>query len=160
MAVRKINGFTPREASAIVGLTVHMLNYLARHGYLVPTYGGRGRGRVRHYSYRDLVVAKIVARLLGAGLEIRRLKDGIAKLSQHSALSSGDATAVLRTLVTDGSSLYMVDGGGGLNDVADGQLAFGFILDLGRMRDEVVDRLDSDQLRNFSLKNRKLRSAA
>jgi len=60
-----LNAFPPREVSQITGLSLPMLDYLSRMGYLRPSYGsGPGvRGKVRYYSYRDLVIARIVQRL-------------------------------------------------------------------------------------------------
>ena len=45
-ASRVLNAFSPIEASCIVGLSVHMLNYLVRHCYLVPHYVGSPMYRV------------------------------------------------------------------------------------------------------------------
>lgn len=59
-----LNGFTAGEVAAISGLSLHMVNYLAREAYLSPAYAGEAaRGKVRYYSYRDLVVARIVQHL-------------------------------------------------------------------------------------------------
>src|SRR5215472_17194819 len=78
-----LNGFTAREVERITGLSVPMVDYLSREGYLRPTYGlERVRGRVRFYSYRDLMVARIVQRLRERGIELRRLKQSIQRLSE------------------------------------------------------------------------------
>ncbi len=156
-----LNGFYPKEASKITGLSVHMLNYLARHGYLLPAYGAQGRGKVRYYSYRDLVIARIVSRLLAAGLEISRLKEGIANLVNDPHLAEGRANDSLHYLATDGASLYFIEGDGCVRDLTQsGQLAFAFLLDLQHARDEVLTELSGEQLKNFSLKVQELRPAA
>lgn len=158
---KMLNGFSPTEASRMTGLSVHMLNYLARHSYLKPAYGSAGRGSVRYYSYRDLVIARIIARLLSAGLEISRLKKGIANLVKDPNLSTGDAQKDLRLLATDGNALFFVERDGGLRDLTkDGQLAFAFVLDVGMARDEVVAKMSEEALRHFSLQKRRLRKAA
>src|SRR6266487_4654002 len=91
------NAFSPAKASRIVGMSIHMLNYLAREGYLVPTYFRSGRrGKPRYYSYRDLVIARLVQRLLDAGLEISRLKEGIQRLPQDPRWSSKNPEKTLR----------------------------------------------------------------
>ncbi len=155
------NGFAPTEAARLTGLSVHMLNYLARHSYLKPAYGSAGRGSVRYYSYRDLVIARIIGRLLSAGLEISRLKKGIANLAKDPNLSTGDAQKDLRLLATDGSALFFVDREGGVRDLTkNGQLAFAFVLDIGMARDEVVAKMSEDERRYFSFEKRKLRVAA
>ncbi|MFL9840473.1 MerR family transcriptional regulator [Sphingomonas sp. ST-64] len=158
---KMLNAFSPTEAARITGLSVHMLNYLARHTYLKPAYGSAGRGSVRYYSYRDLIIARIIARLLAAGLEISRLKKGIASLVRDPNLSTGDAQKDLRLLATDGSALFFVERDGGLRDLTkDGQLAFAFVLDVGIARDEVVAQMSDEELRYFNLEKRRLQKAA
>ncbi len=155
------NGFAPTEAARIVGLSVHMLSYLARHSYLKPTYASAGRGSVRYYSYRDLVIARIISRLLAAGLEISRLKTGIARLSSDPSLTSGDAHTDLRMLGTDGTSLFFVDGDGAIRDLTqNGQLAFAFLLDVRMVRNEIVGQLSEERRRYFTLSNRRLQAAS
>ena len=158
-ARRMANGFAPTEAAAIIGLSVHMLNYLARHAYLKPHYGSAGRGRTRYYSYRDLVVGRIVARLLKAGLEIGRLKVGIAELAKRAEWTSDSPEADLRLLATDGTRLFFLDRDGSVRDLTkDGQLAFAFVLDVQAVRREVMSNLDYDQRQSFTLFNRRLRA--
>jgi DNA-binding transcriptional MerR regulator len=133
-----------------------MLNYLARHGYLVPNYGGSGpRGRTRYYSYRDLVVARVVQKLLDVGLEISRLKTGISSLSQHPAWSSDVPEKALRMLATDGHSLFFLEPAGTLIELTQqGQLAFAFVLDVAAAQAEVKKNLSAQQLAHFTLHNR------
>ena len=106
------NAFPPASASAIVGMSVHMLNYLAREGYLIPAYEQSGRrGKTRYYSYRDLVIARLLQKLLDAGVELSRLKDGIKKLATHRSWSSLNPHKAFRMLATDGRNLFFCRGG-------------------------------------------------
>jgi DNA-binding transcriptional MerR regulator len=161
-----INAFTPKTASAIVGMSVHMLNYLAREGYLLPTYPQSrrhkpARGRPRYYSYRDLVIAKIVQRLLDGGLELSRLKEGIRKLGRSPAWQPVNQQKTLRSLATDGQNLYLLDEQGRLTDLnRNGQFAFFFVLDVASAQDEVRRKLGKEQLESFTLENRPIRFAA
>ncbi|MEN2793662.1 MerR family transcriptional regulator [Sphingomonas oligophenolica] len=156
-----LNAFSPKAAAEVVELSVHMLNYLARQGYLIPTYGGDGRrGRVRYYSFRDLVVARLVKRLLDGGLEISRLKNGISKLTHEPRWTAATPEKQLRMLATDGVSLFFVDSDGAIADLTrNGQLAFAFVLDVAVAQAEVRDRLTQDQLNHYSLRNLKLKRA-
>lgn len=151
-----INGFTAKQVAAISGLSLHMINYLAREAYLLPSYtGGRTRGRVRYYSYRDLVAAKLVQKLCRAGVELRRLKRAIKGLSSLIATS---ATSNLGLVVTDGVDLYLPDENGTLVDLArGGQLTFAFVLDVGRAQAELKAELGEEYLKHFNLTNRPLR---
>lgn len=153
-ASRVLNAFSPSEASRIVGLSMHMLNYLARHRYLVPHYVGSGRGSRRHYSYRDLLVARIIARLLSAGVEISRLKSALRELGRRSGWLKVEQ---LGLLVTDGRHVYQMGADGTLSDLTSGgQLTFAFVLDLEHIRGEVVSAMDDDRRDNFAADNRRL----
>lgn len=160
-----INAFTPKMASAIVGMSVHMLNYLAREGYLLPTYPQSRRrkpvrGKLRYYSYRDLVIAKIVQRLLDGGLELSRLKEGIRKLGRNPAWQAPNQPKTVRSLATDGQNLYLLDDQGRLTDLTrQGQLAFFFVLDVASAQDDVRRKMDKEQLESFTLENRPIRFA-
>lgn len=148
------NAFTPSEASRISELSVHMLNYLSRHGYLKPHYGGGVRGALRHYSYRDLVVARIASRLLKAGVEISRLKTAIATMAERSDWTRGGDIGLL---ATDGTQIHHAGPDGSLSDLGDGRLSFAFVLDVRRVRDEVMKEMDETRRANFDLRNRALR---
>jgi DNA-binding transcriptional MerR regulator len=152
-----LNAFTPSQASGIVRMSTHMLNYLARHGYLVPAYFPSGRrGKTRYYSYRDLVIARIVQNLLDAGLELGRLKEGLRKLQRSEHWSKMD----LRPLATDGKSLFFPEDGDTLLDLTrHGQLTFAFVLDMSAARREVEQQMTEEQLARFSLKNRRIKFA-
>jgi DNA-binding transcriptional MerR regulator len=157
-----INAFPPAKASEIVGLSVHMLNYLAREGYLVPSYIKSGRrGKTRYYSYRDLVIARIVQKLLSAGLEISRLKEGIEKLPKYIDRSGLEgATAPLGLLATDGRNVFFPNTDGTLLDLTQhGQLAFAFVMDASAAENDVKQNLTAEQRVNFDLKNRKIKYA-
>ncbi|MBR0794001.1 MerR family transcriptional regulator [Bradyrhizobium jicamae] len=138
-----------------------MLNYLARQGYLVPTYFRSGRrGKTRYYSYRDLVIARLVQKLLDAGLELRRLKDGLKKLSRHGGWSENSSQKTLRLLATDGKNLYFLQARDTLLDLTrNGQLAFAFVLDISSARQDVERQLTADQLASFTFSNRRIKYA-
>src|SRR4026207_239298 len=58
-------GPTPR---AVAGITYRQLDYWARTGLVVPSVrDASGSGTQRLYSFRDIVVLKVVKRLLDAG---------------------------------------------------------------------------------------------
>src|ERR1700730_10416668 len=102
-----LNAFTPKEVYKITGLSVHMSGYLAREGYLRPSYPQGGiRGKIRYYSYRDLVVARIVQRLREAGIELKRLKRGIQLLSSDDTWLSRGKERAISLLATDGRRLF------------------------------------------------------
>lgn len=154
---RKIlNGFTPSEVRKITGLSVPMIDYLAREGYLQPTYAqGRVRGRVRYYSYRDLVVARIVHKLLRSGVEIARLKASI-KLLNSDETWFPKTTRPFDLLATDGKKIFYHDRKDSLIELTAGNLqrTFAFVLDVSDAQEEVRKRINNaEKRRRFTLEN-------
>lgn len=156
-----LNAFPPAQAARIAGMSLHMLNYLARQGYLVPHYFKSGtRGKTRYYSYRDLVIARLVQKLLEAGLELKRLKEGLKKLATNRHWSSSNSSRDMMLLTTDGRNLFFVQGQSSVLDLTNnGQLAFAFVLDVSVARKEVQERLTVEQLRSFDLSNQRIKFA-
>jgi DNA-binding transcriptional MerR regulator len=128
---RVLNAFTAQQVQQVAGLSVHMINYLAREGYLVPTYAqGSVRGKIRYYSYRDLVVARIVQRLREVGIELKRLKRGIQMLSSDATWLKAGRVRSIALLGTDGKKLFFPDENGSLVELTrDGQRSFAFVLE-------------------------------
>ncbi len=97
-----------------------------------------GRGRRRLYHYEDLLVLKVVNRLLEEGLPVRRLREAFQKLRHNPKLS--DALAPERYLATDGKDVYFSkEDSLVVNLSAGGQMAFAFVLDFAGIRKAVED---------------------
>jgi DNA-binding transcriptional MerR regulator len=158
---RVLNAFTAQQVKTITGLSVHMANYLAREGYLVPTYQeGHVRGKIRYYSYRDLVVARIVQRLREVGIELKRLKQGIQLLSSDTTWLKAGKERSISLLGTDGKELFYPDEKGSLIELTrEGQRSFAFVLDVARAQSDVKRRLSAKQIALFELRNRPLQIA-
>ncbi len=86
-----LNGFTAAEVNAVSGLSRPMIEYLNRHGYLRPAYAPEDnpRGRVRYYSYRDLVVARLIQLLREGGIQLTRMRAATQQLSEDRFWSCG-----------------------------------------------------------------------
>jgi DNA-binding transcriptional MerR regulator len=154
-----LNAFTAQQVKVITGLSVHMVNYLAREGYLTPAYDqGHIRGKTRYYSYRDLVVARIVQRLREIGLELKRLKPAIKLLSSSETWLSAGKERAISLLATDGKTLFYPDERGALIELTrGGQRSFAFVLDVAKAQAEVKRRLTRKQLDRFEIRNRPLK---
>lgn len=153
--------FSAAQVEEITGLSQHMLNYLVRKRYLVPSYQRKGvRGKVRYFSFRDMIIARIIHKLAESGIELQRLKKGIRDLqASHIWLEKGRERA-LSMLASDGHSLYVPDESGSLHDIARrGQMAFAFLLDVNAAKDDVRAKLSPEQLAYFSMRNRPLRDS-
>lgn len=157
---RKIlNAFTAQEMAKITGLSRPMIDYLAREAYLIPTYSeGRIRGRVRYYSYRDLVIARAVQRLRETGVELRRLKDAIQVLKRDPSWGgSGRSKKPIIWMVTDGKSVLLRSEDGFFEELRPGgQRAFAFIVSLDNLKAEVRAAIPKAKNQHFSTENRPL----
>jgi DNA-binding transcriptional MerR regulator len=136
--------YTVREAARLTALSVDMVNYLARHKVVVSSGNrSRGRGRVRLYTFADLVLLRAIGQLLERGISVLRLNKSFA-----SAQRRGKTTSELlsrKYLVTDGYNVYFQDSGK-LELLESGQLAFAFVLELDAIRISVRTGLHLQQV--------------
>ena len=114
-----------------------MLDYLAREGFIMPSGGGpRGRGNPRRFTFGDLILLKVIARLLSSGIEVRRLSKSLRAL--QSRFDNPDAIAEkAQYLLSDGTDIYLTEAGGLEALTSNRQLAFAFLVDLGACRREI-----------------------
>jgi hypothetical protein len=130
--------FDAAKAASITGHTFAMLNYLCRTGVIEPTCScKRGYGKARHYSFGDLVALRLVARLAAMGVSPLKLKEGLRGLRErHPEITLQSLPA--SHLVTNGKHLFLRQQGDSLEDILSGQLAFAFVIELPKLRDEVA----------------------
>lgn len=95
-------GYSTRTAVEIAGISYRQLDYWARTKLVAPSIcEARGSGTRRLYSYRDLVVLKIVKGLLETGISLQNIRRAISNLQD---LGVDDLSTI--TLVSDGHSVY------------------------------------------------------
>lgn len=128
------------EAVILTGLRRPMLDYLCRSKILVPSCTGtRGRGRRRLYSFGDLLLLRVLARMLAAGVSVKRAREGFKNLNRHCA-RIGPMSSVASYLISDGERVYLRESSQSLEDLAEGgQLSFMFVFELGKMHKELCD---------------------
>jgi DNA-binding transcriptional MerR regulator len=133
-------GYTSAQAVVITGVKTHMLHYLCRAGIVVPTssrkQGARGHGVRRMYSFTDLVSLKVVKRLCESGVSPLKINSAIRQL--HRMGISLSSLPAARVVIFDKSVYKWDDRRMDPFRMSDGQQAFGFILDLSSIRDELV----------------------
>ena len=124
----------------LTGLRRPMLNYLCRTGIAVPTRPGRrGRGRRRLYSFGDVVLLKALARLLRAGVSVKRMKEAFGEINRRLR-DIGPTPAFVGYLVTDGDRIYLRDRTNRLEDLSEnGQQCFSFVIEVGLLQKELVE---------------------
>jgi DNA-binding transcriptional MerR regulator len=95
-------GYRGVAAMRAAGISYRQLDYWARTGLVVPSIrAASGSGTQRLYSFRDLVVLKVVKSLLDAGVSLQNIRKAIDTLRAH-----GVADLAGLTLISDGTTVY------------------------------------------------------
>ena len=121
-------GYRGPIACKAAGITYRQLDYWARTGLVEPTIrSAKGSGSHRLYSFRDILVLKIVKRLLDTGVSLRQIRVAVDALSKRGVDSLSSIT-----LMSDGASVYectstdevidLVQGGQGVFGIAVGRV--------------------------------------
>jgi len=98
----EIVGYRGVAACHAAGISYRQLDYWARTNLVVPSIrDAAGSGSQRLYSFRDLVVLKVVKRLLDAGVSLQNIRKAIETLRSH-----GVADLAGITLISDGTTVY------------------------------------------------------
>ena len=125
-------GYRGPIACSAAGITYRQLDYWARTGLVEPSVrAAHGSGSQRLYSFRDILVLKVVKRLLDTGISLQQIRAAVQHLRDHG---SEDLAQV--TLMSDGVSVYECTSADEVVDLLQGgQGVFGIAL--GRVWREV-----------------------
>ncbi len=121
-------GYRGPTACKAAGITYRQLDYWARTGLVDPTVrGASGSGTQRLYSFRDVLVLKVVKRLLDTGVSLQQIRQAVQHLRDRGV---EDLAGI--TLMSDGASVYectsadevvdLVQGGQGVFGIAVGRV--------------------------------------
>lgn len=121
-------GYRGPTASTAAGITYRQLDYWARTGLVGPSLrGAEGSGTQRLYSFRDVLVLKVVKRLLDTGVSLQQIRTAVEHLRER-----GVEDLAQITLMSDGASVYectsadevidLVQGGQGVYGIAVGRV--------------------------------------
>jgi DNA-binding transcriptional MerR regulator len=129
-------GYRGPTACHAAGITYRQLDYWARTGLVEPSVrAAHGSGSQRLYSFRDILVLKVVKRLLDTGISLQQIRAAVQHLRDRG---SEDLAQV--TLMSDGVSVYECTSPDEVVDLlAGGQGVFGIAL--GRVWQEVAGEL-------------------
>ncbi len=95
-------GYRGPVACEVAGITYRQLDYWARTGLVVPSVrDASGSGTQRLYSFRDIVVLKVVKSLLDAGVSLQNIRKAIESLRKR-----GEKDLAAMTLISDGTTVY------------------------------------------------------
>ena len=125
-------GYRGAEAAKAAGITYRQLDYWARTELVVPTVrDASGSGSQRLYGFRDILVLKLVKRLLDTGISLQQIRAAVDQLR-----SAGIYDLAQTTLMSDGASIYLCTTNDEVIDlVSRGQGVFGIAV--GRVLREV-----------------------
>ena len=121
-------GFRGPIACSAAGITYRQLDYWARTGLVEPSVRtASGSGSQRLYSFRDILVLKVIKRLLDSGVSLQNIRVAVEHLRERGV---DDLAQV--TLMSDGASVYecrsqdevidLVQGGQGVFGIAVGRV--------------------------------------
>ena len=95
-------GYRGPIACRAAGITYRQLDYWARTGLVEPTIrGAKGSGSQRLYSFRDILVLKVVKRLLDTGVSLQQIRAAVSHLHDN-----GIEDLASLTLMSDGARVY------------------------------------------------------
>jgi DNA-binding transcriptional MerR regulator len=129
-------GYRGATACSAAGITYRQLDYWARTGLVEPSIRtASGSGTQRLYGFRDILVLKIVKRLLDAGVSLQNIRTAVDHLR-----SRGVTELESMTLMSDGASIYECASSDEIIDLlAGGQGVFGIAV--GKVWHEVEGSL-------------------
>ena len=129
-------GYRGPTACSAAGITYRQLDYWARTGLVEPSVrSASGSGSQRLYGFRDILVLKVVKRLLDTGISLQQIRAAVEHLRER-----GSADLAEVTLMSDGVSVYECTSPDEVVDLLQGgQGVFGIAL--GRVWQEVEGTL-------------------
>ena len=141
-------GYRGPTACHVAGITYRQLDYWARTGLVEPTVRtAGGSGTQRLYSFRDVLLLKVIKRLLDAGVSLQQIRSAVHHLRERG---TDDLTGV--TLMSDGASVYecrsadevidLLQGGQGVFGIAIGGVWREIEGSLSQLPSERAERVD------------------
>ncbi|EEI78998.1 transcriptional regulator, MerR family [Corynebacterium striatum] len=95
-------GYRVPIACQVAGITYRQLDYWARTNLVNPSIRtARGSGSQRLYSFKDVLVLKIVKRLLDTGISLQNIRVAVDSLRDRGVNDLAELT-----LVSDGTTVY------------------------------------------------------
>ena len=157
------SGYRGPTACRAAGITYRQLDYWARTGLVEPSVRpATGSGTQRLYSFRDILVLKVVKRLLDTGVSLQQIRTAVLHLRER-----GVEDLAQITLMSDGASVYectspdevidLVQGGQGVFGIAVGRVwreVEGSLASLPTVRAEDDVHAGSDHVDELSARRR------
>jgi DNA-binding transcriptional MerR regulator len=142
-------GYRGPTACAAAGITYRQLDYWARTGLVAPSVRtATGSGTQRLYSFRDILVLKVVKRLLDTGVSLQNIRKAVDHLRNRGIKDLANVT-----LFSDGATVYECTSAEEVVDLlAGGQGVFGIAVSgalrelSGELAELPAERIDGGPL--------------
>lgn len=148
-------GFRGPVAANVAGISYRQLDYWARTDLVKPEIrGAAGSGSQRLYSFRDVLLLKVIKRLIDAGISLQQIRKAVDHLRARGV---NDLTTI--TLMSDGVTVFectndhevidLLSGGQGMFGIALGSVwkdLEGSLMELPSERAAEVDQSPMDEL--------------
>ena len=96
-------GYRGTSAATAAGISYRQLDYWDRTGLVQPSVrGAAGSGSQRLYAFRDILVLKLVKRLLDTGVSLQQIRIAVEQLR-----AAGINDLAKTTLMSDGVRVYL-----------------------------------------------------
>lgn len=144
--IEEEQGYRGHIAASTAGITYRQLDYWARTCLVEPTVqSAHGSGSQRLYGFRDILVLKLVKRLLDTGISLQQIRIAVEQLR-----AAGITELAETTLMSDGARVYLCTSNDEVIDlVSRGQGVFGIAV--GKVLREVESSLVSVEATNAGI---------
>ena len=132
--------YTMRDAAKVFGLSASRLRYWERSGFIVRSVQ---QGRLRFYSFEDLIGIRAAKELLDEGVPLQSVRRSVESL--RSSLPQGSRPLSALRIVAEGQTLLVRDDRG-TYESSTGQLRLDF--EVSELRDAVVRVLRRSERQN------------
>ncbi len=161
----ELMGYRGTTACNAAGITYRQLDYWARTDLVVPSIrSAAGSGTQRLYSFKDILVLKVVKRLLDTGVSLQNIRKAVDHLRDRGVSDLANVT-----LLSDGATVYECTSAEEVVDLlAGGQGVFGIAVSgalrelSGELAELPAERIDGGTVRpaDDELSRRRRRRAA
>ncbi|MBO9697203.1 MAG: MerR family transcriptional regulator [Sphingopyxis sp.] len=154
--------FTSAEAARLAGFKKpYMLNHLEREGIFIrENFDDRRHGRVRKYTFGDVIVLRSINRMLELGARPARIRSVIQELTKMKGFTDAReasefaARALGTSLFVSRTEAFLIESDQKVLELLkDGQMAFGFFLTVKEISQDVIEIVELyTQARSNNLK--------
>jgi DNA-binding transcriptional MerR regulator len=131
-SVSDLNGYRGVTVCKIVGISYRQLDYWTRTNLAISSINkAEGSGTKRLYSFKDIIMLKIIKNLLNTGISLQQIRIATEKLFE---LGVSDLSKI--TLMSDGVTIYhFTSNDDAIDLLRNGQGAFG--ISIGKVFSDV-----------------------